>query len=76
MSNKLTAKAVKIVHVNAAKTSRALSRLDSALSLDRPPTAEEWAMWIQTCRDIASEAKDAANEAFDWSEALVEDCAA
>lgn len=71
--SKLTAKAAQVVHTNTCDALNALSRLDSALSLDRPPTAEEWSGWIETCRSIAAEAKAAAGEACDWSEALVAD---
>jgi hypothetical protein len=71
MSNKLTNKANAVIHKNICTTLSALSRLKSALSLDRPPTTEEWNTWVDTCREITAEATDAASEACDWSEALV-----
>ena len=71
--SQLIKKAAEAVHSNTSKTLLALSRLDSALALDSPPTAEQWATWVETCRAIAAEAKSAAGEACDWSEAMVAD---
>ena len=69
--SKLVSKAAKVVHTNTCEAVNVLSRLGAALSVDRPPTAEEWAGWIDTCRALAGEATAAANEACNWSEALV-----